>query len=494
MTAACFIWSHSNRDDAELRHDWEDYRRAALTTGSIPFFQERGRKRAEAWKKAAESGNVQGMVLYARTLQEGAGVAKDPAEVVKWLRKAADKGEPVAMTNLGACYHDGLGLTKDPAEATRWYRRAADAGEPLAMIFLGDCHERGIGVAQKDPIEAVKWYRKAADAGAARGLSCLGNCYFHGRGVTKDHGEAVKRYREAAVLGEPFAMNELGDAYEFGNGVSKDPVEAVKWYRRAADAGNIDSLVLLANRMIEGDDHIDRSAVEAVALLAKAKALDANSNNAKYSILEIETRAGLQLGLDELKATRYAEARTRLTAARTASELLNRERPGRFYFMQDLARVWFEFGNLERAEGNAKAAAECYRKAVAVDGPGMTKASVALAEILETGEGGVPKDAAKATELRTAFNKQKIKRFTVQCKIGDSGTFPVHVYIYEVFNWSHPLETQFRYFKEERGFDLPKDVMDSFERLYKIAKENNMSFTDLCVDAMGDKKGEPKEK
>jgi len=122
-----------------------------------------------------------------------------------------------------------------------------------------------------------------------------------------------------------------------------------------------------------------------------------------------------------------------------------------------------------------------------VDGPEMTKAAEAFAELLETGN-GVEKDEDRARELRSISARQRIKKFTVSCKIGDIESFPVHVYIFEVFPWRHPLETQFRYFKEERGFELAKDVMDSFERVHKIAKENNVSFTDLCVNALEGKK------
>jgi hypothetical protein len=157
--------------------------------------------------------------------------------------------------------------------------------------------------------------------------------------------------------------------------------------------------------------------------------------------------------------------------------------------MQDLGRLWFVRGNVDRAEGRFADAADSYRKSMEIDGPVMmTQATKAMAELLENGT-GVAKDPIKAAEYRAITDKQKIRRFTVPCKIGNVDNFPVHVYVYEIFPWRHPLETQYRYFKEERGFDLPKEVMDSFERLHKIARENKVSFTELCVNALGDKKG-----
>ncbi len=43
-----------------------------------------------------------------------------------------------------------------------------------------------------------------------------------------------------------------------------------------------------------------------------------------------------------------------------------------------------------------------------------------------------------------------------------------------------------RVLSEENSAEIPKEVMDSFERLAKIAADNNVSFVDLCVYAIGD--------
>jgi serine/threonine protein kinase/TPR repeat protein len=478
--------------DPELQTDWDDSSRVVMTTGSsLPFYQERGPKRIQAWKRAAESRNPMGMYMYARCLSEGTGVAKDESEAFKWYRKAAALGNARAMNAVGFCYDRGDVVTKDPAEAIRWYRRAADLRETTAMTNLASCYLNGTGLA-KNESEALKLFRAAADLGDSRAMRSLGECYQFGSGVAKDDKAAVEWYRKAAERGNGEALYNLGECYQNGYGVAKDEKEAVEWYRKAADVQSMNGMIRLAERMIDGDAFVRRSPAEALTLLNQALAIQSSRGSPIHSIREHLARAALRAGQDDLRATRHDEARTHLTAARTVSVALNKERPGRFYYMQDLGQTWFEFGNLERAEGNARVAADCYRKAMAVDGPEMTKATQALAELHEKGE-GVVKDEAKAKELRALFAKQKIKRFTIPCKIGGS-TFPVHVYVFEVFPWRHPLETQFCYFKEERGFDLPKDVMDSFERLHKISKENNVSFTDLCVYALGDKKDEKKDK
>ena len=77
-----------------------------------------------------------------------------------------------------------------------------------------------------------------------------------------------------------------------------------------------------------------------------------------------------------------------------------------------------------------------------------------------------------------------MKRFTSSCDFGDQKA-PFYVYIGEPTPGSHPLKYQAAWLQEEGGGQIPADVMDSFQKLYKIAKEKNVSFEDLCVYALG---------
>jgi hypothetical protein len=77
-----------------------------------------------------------------------------------------------------------------------------------------------------------------------------------------------------------------------------------------------------------------------------------------------------------------------------------------------------------------------------------------------------------------------MKRFTVPCDF--NGTkYPFHVYVGEPHAQRHPLQHQAWWLSTIRGGTIPQEVMDSFERLHKIALENNVSFEDLCVYALG---------
>ncbi|MDE3015485.1 MAG: DUF2610 domain-containing protein [Pseudomonadota bacterium] len=77
-----------------------------------------------------------------------------------------------------------------------------------------------------------------------------------------------------------------------------------------------------------------------------------------------------------------------------------------------------------------------------------------------------------------------MKRFTIPCDF--NGTkYPFHVYVGEPHPARHPLQHQAWWLSTIRGGTIPQEVMDSFERLHKIAIENNVSFEDLCVYALG---------
>lgn len=77
-----------------------------------------------------------------------------------------------------------------------------------------------------------------------------------------------------------------------------------------------------------------------------------------------------------------------------------------------------------------------------------------------------------------------MKRFTVPCLFNET-KHDFHVYVGDPHNNHHPLKYQQAWLSEVRDGAIPQEVMDSFERLQKIAIENNVSFEELCVYAMG---------
>ena len=84
-----------------------------------------------------------------------------------------------------------------------------------------------------------------------------------------------------------------------------------------------------------------------------------------------------------------------------------------------------------------------------------------------------------------------MKKFTISCDFGGQ-KHPFQVYVGEPDDELHPLYFQQQWLTNERGGNIPPDVMESFQKLHNIAKENNVSFEELCMYAFGqatDEKG-----
>ncbi|WP_432994009.1 DUF2610 domain-containing protein [Dactylosporangium sp. CA-233914] len=77
-----------------------------------------------------------------------------------------------------------------------------------------------------------------------------------------------------------------------------------------------------------------------------------------------------------------------------------------------------------------------------------------------------------------------MKKFTIPCDFGGAKA-PFNIYIGEPADGKHPLQHQASWLSRERGGTIPSEVMDSFQKLADIARENNVSFEELCVYALG---------
>lgn len=85
-----------------------------------------------------------------------------------------------------------------------------------------------------------------------------------------------------------------------------------------------------------------------------------------------------------------------------------------------------------------------------------------------------------------------MKRFSVPCLFNEH-KFPFNIYIGTPTDEFHPLHFQSAWLAKERSGQIPADVMDSFAKLYRIARENNVSFEELAVYAVGSTNQEQQE-
>ena len=91
---------------------------------------------SKRYRKAAELGNVNGMVSIGDMYDQGEGVTQDFTEALKWYRKAAEKNNGYAMYNIGIIYEYGKGVPKNIKEAIKWYRNANENGYDIAESKL----------------------------------------------------------------------------------------------------------------------------------------------------------------------------------------------------------------------------------------------------------------------------------------------------------------------------------------------------------------------
>jgi hypothetical protein len=88
-----------------------------------------------------------------------------------------------------------------------------------------------------------------------------------------------------------------------------------------------------------------------------------------------------------------------------------------------------------------------------------------------------------------------MKIFSLPCDFGGQKA-PFDICVGEPSAKLHPLYFQALWLKQERGGEIPPEVMDSFQKLHEIARANNTSFEELCVHALrteseeGEKKAE----
>jgi hypothetical protein len=83
-----------------------------------------------------------------------------------------------------------------------------------------------------------------------------------------------------------------------------------------------------------------------------------------------------------------------------------------------------------------------------------------------------------------------MKRLTIPCDF-NGVTAPFHVYLGDPSADVHPIYFQTAWLRESRGGTVPREVLDSLQRLADIARKEGMSYEDLCVYALGLASGAP---
>lgn len=147
----------------------------------------------EAYRYAAENGQIGATWKLARMYAEGDGVARNDYEAFKFFSEIADRdvepGSPEesyvsdALVALGDYMKKGIPGTPvqpDPVVAQEYFMRAAaNYRNPNAQYEMGKMFLNGEGGMKASARQAGRWLQLAAEKGHAGAQATLGNLLFH---------------------------------------------------------------------------------------------------------------------------------------------------------------------------------------------------------------------------------------------------------------------------------------------------------------------------
>ncbi len=163
-------------------------------------------------------------------------------EAVEAYRYAAEKGQLGASWKLGRMYAEGDGVERNDYEAFKFFvdiaKRDVEPGSADAPYF-------------SDALVAIAGYLK-------RGIP--------GSKIRPDHAASRDYYlRAAATYRNPTAQYEIGKMYLSGDGVGRNVKQAGRWLQLATEKGHAGAQALLGNLLYQSG-----KAVQGLALLTAA--------------------------------------------------------------------------------------------------------------------------------------------------------------------------------------------------------------------------------
>ncbi|CAB4414039.1 unnamed protein product [Rhizophagus irregularis] len=143
------------------------------------------------------------------------GINSNKRKAFELYQKAANLGNIFGIISLGYCYQYGIGTIIDEIKVLESYQKVADLGNLYGVNSLGYCYEVGIGT-NVDTKKAFELYESTANLGDTTGINNLGYCYQNGIGTNIDKRKAFELYQHAANLGDSEAQYNLASMYENG--------------------------------------------------------------------------------------------------------------------------------------------------------------------------------------------------------------------------------------------------------------------------------------
>ncbi len=180
----------------------------------------------EAYRYAADNGQIGARWKLARMYAEGDGVARNDYEAFKFFQEIArddvEPGSPEesyvsdALVELGRYTRDGIPGTpvKPNASAAQDYfmRAAATYRNPTAQFEVGRMYLKGEGV-KKSVRQAGRWFQLAAEKGHAGAQATLGNLLFQAGQVVRGLAMMTAALEHAQPSDIPWIRNMQEEAF-----------------------------------------------------------------------------------------------------------------------------------------------------------------------------------------------------------------------------------------------------------------------------------------
>jgi uncharacterized protein len=471
-----------------LQTGWERSRYDIISDGNELLKQFLSKKSIDDIRKAAESGDAEAQYLLGIAHNSGTGVAKDPERTAHWLRRSATRGFSRAQFAYGQRLYWGWGeIIPNKKEGFEWWLVAAENGNASAMLEIGDTYLYGRdGVPKQDYNQAEKYYNQALSTGHVEAETSLGQLYGAKATKAKKEGDIkvfeqasqqkVALFQKAAQKSSSNAMYQLANLYHYGDYVKVDLQQAVQWYKKSTSTGNIDAATALANLYLdESKAGFGKPQPEEAAQYFRI-ALSLGSKTAGIELADLITKGKVTSKIPDeaIKLYEQAFANGSLRAASSLSDV---------YFKGEVVAK-----DLKKAEKYALKALSL-QETVKPDSedayPMYVKAAAHNLLKLYTKEGLQPATPNLVNKLVAQVGPVDagMKRLTVPISCG-AVTSAFNIYVWDWGLDEPPTTAQFDWLQKARGCEVSKDIVESFQKLYKIARDNKVSFQELVLYAL----------
>lgn len=439
---------------------------------------------------AAEDGDAEAQYLLAIAHHQGEEVDADPERTAYWLRRAATRGFSRAQFAYGQRLYWGWGGSEpNKIEGFDWWLVAAEHGNASAMLEIGDTYLYGReGVPEQDFDQAESYFNQALSLGALEAETALGNLYTQKAIEAKKAGDSeafeqasekrLAYFQSAAQKGSSVAMYRLATMYRYGDYVEGDLEKAIEWFTKSTTAGNSDAAFDLARLYAdESETGLGEVDYEEAAKYYRIS-IDLGSETAGVELADL-----IKAGKIEVNPQVVQEAIQLYEQAVDNGFLKAAVRLSDLYLKGELLEK-----DLDQAEQYALKALEL-EKIIEPDSEDAWPMYIQIAYSnllrLYKEEGLEPSNPQLVPflEERVGPLDGGMKRFTVPITCGTIVT-PFQVYLWDWELDEPPTTEQFAWVEQARGCEVANDVVEAFEKLYTIARENDVSFQELAAYAL----------